>query len=174
MRSAPLWLRAPRLFTSCYILWTDIIQLIVIYAKWVIGADHSVSSILLRDDCSVCNQSLRLQRGTQMDCTSLMITLGWWQMLGWHWYYWWKPCMDLSTEVKIRTDDAELERVFKQNFWVTFLITNSVEKCINYVKLKISKPISKLNKLYISQCLEIWGKAYKIQTHHSSYHKKEL
>lgn len=26
-----------------------------------------------------------------------------------------------------------------------------------------------LNVLYISQCLEMWGKAYKIQTQHSDY-----
>lgn len=50
--------QSTRTCTHCQISLYDIIQVIVIYSKWVMGAQQSLcSSIILKDDYSVCDQS---------------------------------------------------------------------------------------------------------------------
>lgn len=73
--SAVLWVRVQGLHKLCYILLTDTIQLIAIYAKWPIGGVSVSSAILWRADCGACNRSLKVNRGAQLDCILLIITI---------------------------------------------------------------------------------------------------
>lgn len=77
--------QSTRTWMHCKISLYDIIQVIVIYSKWVTGAQRSLcSDIMLKDDYSVCDQSQiqcwrKLQPCVTVWKTAFVIISAWWR-----------------------------------------------------------------------------------------------